>query len=216
MDFWDWDFSFVWERQFFISILLCAEGSINNLLETLDKDESVRNSIENSIIRIADHSPNEVLQSIYDFRQRQTKLSEVNVSTILRIVEHVTCTKKAQECLNEATIQRISEMCIVELVKMPDVCPMVQKPALESLVALGRKNCDVVMENLMRQMQHGQVTHFMVLHSMGQLATANPMGKQFNQSSLISNSPENIASRRFRFCLPFIFSLAEKAPPRNT
>uniref|UniRef100_A0A1B0DFX9 MROH2B-like N-terminal HEAT-repeats domain-containing protein n=1 Tax=Phlebotomus papatasi TaxID=29031 RepID=A0A1B0DFX9_PHLPP len=153
-------------------------GSINNLLETLDKDESVRNSIENSIIRIADHSPNEVLQSIYDFRQRQTKLSEVNVSTILRIVEHVTCTTKAQECLNEATIQRISEMCIVDLVKMPDVCPMVQKPALESLVALGRKNCDVVMENLMRQMQHGQVTHFMVLHSMGQLATANPMGKQ--------------------------------------
>uniref|UniRef100_A0A1L8DCH9 Putative heat repeat-containing protein 7a n=1 Tax=Nyssomyia neivai TaxID=330878 RepID=A0A1L8DCH9_9DIPT len=151
-------------------------GSINNLLETLDKDESVRNSIENSIIRIADQSPNEVLQSIYEFRQKQPKLSEVNVSTILRIVEHVTCTKKAQECLTEVTIQRISEMCIGELVKTPDQCPVIQKPALESLVALGRKSCDVVMENLMRQMQHGQVTHFMVLHSMGQLATANPTG----------------------------------------
>ncbi|XP_059616812.1 maestro heat-like repeat-containing protein family member 1 [Phlebotomus argentipes] len=151
-------------------------GSINNLLESLDKDESVRNAIESSIIRIADYSPNEVLQSIHDFRQKQAKLSEANVATILRIVEHVTCTKRAQQCLTEVTVQRISEMCIVELVKMPDMCPAVQKPALESLVALGRRNCDVVMENLMRQMQHGQVTHFMVLHSMGQLATANPMG----------------------------------------
>uniref|UniRef100_A0A1B0CX25 Maestro heat-like repeat-containing protein family member 1 n=2 Tax=Lutzomyia longipalpis TaxID=7200 RepID=A0A1B0CX25_LUTLO len=151
-------------------------GSINNLLESLDKDDTVRGAIESSVIRIADQSPNEVLQTIYEFRQKHTKLSEVNVSTILRIVEHVTCTKKAQESLTEVTIQRISEMCIAELVKTPDACPVIQKPALESLVALGRKNCDVVMENLMRQMTHGQVTHFMVLHSMGQLATANPTG----------------------------------------
>ncbi|GAB0100042.1 maestro heat-like repeat-containing protein family member 1 [Sergentomyia squamirostris] len=151
-------------------------GSINNLLDSLDKDDSVRNAIENAIIRIADQSPNEVLQTIYEFRQKLPKLVEANVATILRIVEHVTCTQKAQECLTEVTIQRISEMCILELVKSPDLCPIIQKPALESIVALGRRNCDVVMENLMRQMQHGQVTHFMVLHSMGQLATANPVG----------------------------------------
>ena len=44
---------------------------------------------------------------------------------------------------------------------------------MEILVAIGRYNCNIVMENLMLHLEPGSVTHFMILHCMGTLATVN-------------------------------------------
>lgn len=43
-------------------------------------------------------------------------------------------------------------------------------------MAIGRVHCDIVMQKLTNQCHQGQVAHFMILHGMGTLATANISG----------------------------------------
>lgn len=60
------------------------------------------------------------------------------------------------------------------MIKSNDHNPVIQKPALEILVSLGRRDsCTDVMEVLISNMQKNNPSHFMILHCMGTLATAN-------------------------------------------
>lgn len=68
------------------------------------------------------------------------------------------------------------ELCVGEMTKSTDHSPDIQDPCLSVLVAAGRFHCSKVMEGLLKQLQTGQVGHFMVLHCIGSLATANING----------------------------------------
>lgn len=68
------------------------------------------------------------------------------------------------------------ELCVGEMIKSTDHTPDIQNPCLAVLVAAGRYHCSKVMEGLLKQMPAGQVGHFMILHCIGSLATANTCG----------------------------------------
>lgn len=62
------------------------------------------------------------------------------------------------------------------MVKTSEHTPTIHNPCLEILVSTGRLHCTKVMEGLLKQLVPSQVGHFMVLHCIGSLATANTCG----------------------------------------
>ena len=54
-----------------------------------------------------------------------------------------------------------------------DVIPDLQNAASAVLVALGRRYCNHVMEDLLVKFQPGILPHFFVVETLGNLATAN-------------------------------------------
>lgn len=60
-------------------------GAVNSLLDTInDKDESVRVAVEKALIRTCKRRPNDTIEIIYNFRQKNPKLAELQVSILLR------------------------------------------------------------------------------------------------------------------------------------
>lgn len=60
-------------------------GAVNSLLDTInDKDESVRAAVEKALIRTCKRRPNDTIEIIYNFRQKNPKLPELQVSILLR------------------------------------------------------------------------------------------------------------------------------------
>lgn len=62
------------------------------------------------------------------------------------------------------------------MIKTTEHTPTIHNPCLEILVSTGRFHCTKVMEGLLKQLAPSQVGHFMVLHCIGSLATANTCG----------------------------------------
>lgn len=84
-------------------------------------------------------------------------------------------------------LHRLIAFTIAEITRSADHADAVQRPGVETLVALGRLHCDHVMDALCAQLHHSPAAsgsashqpaaaHFMVLHTMGALATANQSG----------------------------------------
>lgn len=78
--------------------------------------------------------------------------------------------------LSANCLDNVIELCISEMTKSTDHTPEIQNPCLSVLVAAGRYHCNKVMDGLLKQLPAGQVGHFMVLHCIGSLATANIKG----------------------------------------
>lgn len=68
------------------------------------------------------------------------------------------------------------DLCIVEMTRNENHMSLIQNPSMEILVAIGRKHCNITMSGLSKQLAQGHPSHFMVLHSIGTLATANISG----------------------------------------
>lgn len=73
-------------------------------------------------------------------------------------------------------MDKVIDLCVGEMVKANDHTPFIQNPCLETLVAAGRVHCAKIMDGLSKQLAPGQVAHFMVMHCIGSLATANITG----------------------------------------
>lgn len=78
--------------------------------------------------------------------------------------------------LSATCLDNVIELCVSEMTKSSEHTPEIQNPSLAILVAAGRYHCSKVMEGLLKQLPGGQVGHFMVLHCIGSLATANTCG----------------------------------------
>lgn len=78
--------------------------------------------------------------------------------------------------LSATCLDNVIELCVNEMTKSTDHMPDIQNPCLEILVAAGRYHCSKVMEGLLKQLPASQNGHFMVLHCIGSLATANTCG----------------------------------------
>ncbi|XP_017492787.1 PREDICTED: maestro heat-like repeat-containing protein family member 1, partial [Rhagoletis zephyria] len=76
------------------------------------------------------------------------------------------------EIPSEANKQLIT-LAVEELTRSAEHQPHIQEHALSILVAIGRKECNAVMEALMAHTKEGAVAHFMVMHCLGAMATAN-------------------------------------------
>lgn len=84
--------------------------------------------------------------------------------------------KEFSDQLSASCLDRVIELCVGEMTKSNDHTPEIQDPCLEVLVAAGRVHCNKVMEGLLKQLPVGQIGHFMVLHCIGNIATANING----------------------------------------
>lgn len=84
--------------------------------------------------------------------------------------------KENSDQLSASCLDSVIELCIGEMTKSSDHTPEIQNPCLDVLVAAGRFHCTKVMEGLLKQLQTGQVGHFMVLQCIGKIATANING----------------------------------------
>lgn len=92
--------------------------------------------------------------------------------SIHRVIEKF-CISNAHK-IKDDILPKIIDLCIADIIKSQDQC--IQNSGCETLVAIGRVHCDIVMQKLTKQCHQGQVAHFMILHCMGTLATANING----------------------------------------
>lgn len=59
--------------------------AVFSLLDCLnDKEEVVRHSVENSLLKIGDRHPDEILLIVAEYKKKNPKLTDVIISTILR------------------------------------------------------------------------------------------------------------------------------------
>lgn len=60
-------------------------AAVNSLLESIsDKDEHVRNSVENALVRMIEARPNQTIATLCEFKVKQPKLSDQATVIILR------------------------------------------------------------------------------------------------------------------------------------
>lgn len=84
--------------------------------------------------------------------------------------------RESSDQLSERCLDKVIDLCVSEMVKANEHTPLIQNPCLDTLVAAGRVHCAKIMDGLSKQLAQGQVAHFMVMHCIGSLATANIMG----------------------------------------
>lgn len=78
--------------------------------------------------------------------------------------------------IKEETIRKVVNIAISEMTKPTEHVPNIQNPSKEILVALGRKHCELVIQELMNSFVDGSIPHFMIMHCLGTLALANTTG----------------------------------------
>lgn len=90
-----------------------------------------------------------------------------------RVIEHVVL--NLMDRISHETASKCVEYSVNEMIRSPDQQATVQTPCREILVSVGRRYCKEVMDALIEHIQQHQVAHFMILYSLGSLATANIM-----------------------------------------
>ncbi|XP_053688196.1 maestro heat-like repeat-containing protein family member 1 [Sabethes cyaneus] len=147
---------------------------VNGLLDSLgEKDEALRNMTEASLIRIAKRRHDEIVEVFCEYRKKHPKLGDMQAAIILRVIEHVVI--NLMDKISHDTASKCVEYSVNEITRSPDQQTLVQAPCREILVSVGRRFCKDVMDALTKHVEQHQVAHFMILYSMGSLATANVM-----------------------------------------
>ncbi|KAJ6639089.1 Maestro heat-like repeat-containing protein family member 1 [Pseudolycoriella hygida] len=150
-------------------------AAIQSLLESItDKDEFVRNAVENALVRMIEARPDQIINALCDFRNKQPKLNDQAIVIILRVFEKFTLTDLKH--LSDEALMKLISFAIAEITKTMDQCVPIQKPGSEIIVALGRVHCQKVLDQLFSHLQQGHVSHFMILHCMGAIASVNVTG----------------------------------------
>lgn len=66
-------------------LLLLLLAAVNSLLDSInEKDEHVRNAVENALVRMIEARPNQTITALCEFKVKQTKLSDQATVIILR------------------------------------------------------------------------------------------------------------------------------------
>ncbi|XP_055615310.1 maestro heat-like repeat-containing protein family member 1 isoform X2 [Toxorhynchites rutilus septentrionalis] len=147
---------------------------VNELLETFgEKDDLLRSTTESSLIKIARRRHDEIVKIFCEYREKNPKIGEPQASVILRVIEHVVL--NLLDRISHETASKCIKYSVNEMVRSPDQQAVVQTPCREILVSVGRRYCKEVMNVLIEYINQNQVPHFMILYSMGSLATVNIM-----------------------------------------
>lgn len=113
---------------------------IGTLLEAAaDKNESVYYAVNRALKKIARKHPNELLQTICFYTQRNNKLGNEHLAALFQPMEEI-----CQEhiiAIDGDTVLLLINFCVEEMTKNPEYVPGVQMSASAVLVALGTKHC---------------------------------------------------------------------------
>ncbi|ALC48518.1 c11.1 [Drosophila busckii] len=157
------------------------EGVLYNIFEGLtDKDEQVRQSMQQAIVRILETHPLRASHILIDYRRKHAKLSEQTVALLLDCIQRVVSAETPTP-LPSAAHELLIALALEELTRSVDQhVPSIQNPALFILVAIGRgADCALVVETLQAHCgnsNNAQLPHFMLMQCLGQLAMANTAG----------------------------------------
>lgn len=104
--------------------------------------------------------------------------------------------KENSDQLSASCLDAIIDLCTTEMVKVVEHSPLIQNPCMEILVSAGRIHCTKVMDGLLKQLTPGHVGHFMILHCIGSLATANSTGMMPFVKSILETILPTLSSVR--------------------
>ncbi|CAH1975455.1 unnamed protein product [Acanthoscelides obtectus] len=149
--------------------------AIGMLLQSVrDKSPVVLETLMNSIRKLAEKHPNQVLLSCCQFYSKTPKPPPEHLASILKIMERV-CSDHIMKIDGDTIISTI-EISMNLMTENVYSEPLIQIPASEVLVALGRQHSVQVMDSLLKKLTAGIVPHFMVPRALGAMANTNAIG----------------------------------------
>ncbi|XP_013392835.1 maestro heat-like repeat-containing protein family member 1 isoform X1 [Lingula anatina] len=139
-----------------------------------DKNEDTQEMIGSALLELGRKQPALVLSSCYTYLKKHSKLNHGHRVVILNAIEKIL--KETLDELKESLAADLIAQASEELTESKEVVPEWQTAASGVLVAVGKKYCTLVMENLVAKFQPGVMPHFFVVQTMANLATANSFG----------------------------------------
>ncbi|XP_071959367.1 maestro heat-like repeat-containing protein family member 1 [Antedon mediterranea] len=167
-------------------------GAIDAMVTALvdaayDKKPEVRNIISSSLVDIGKQKPGMVLSSCHVYLKKHSKLQKDHRVVILQTMEKVIhetlsaiksglAAELVQLAAEEmtATKRAASFYTMIGVSTNTEVDPQWQTAASGVLVALGKKYCNEVMEEILKRFQPGTLPHFFTVQTMANLSTGNP------------------------------------------
>lgn len=147
-----------------------AEAVIQLLPGLFDKNESFRKAVEESLVSIAAKNEDLVIAMILEFREKSPKMDEKQLAILYQLIEKVI---RSYGKINTTAMEQLVKSSLEEIVKIADLVPTVQKPIIDTLIALSQMSPDIVIGGLLKYLVPGQPVHFMLLHALGELSTTN-------------------------------------------
>nr|CAI5839463.1 unnamed protein product [Callosobruchus analis] len=139
--------------------------AIGMLLQSVgDKSSVVLETLMNSIRKLAEKHPNQVLQSCCQFYSKSPKPPPEHLASILKIMERV-CSDHILR-IDGDTILSTIEISMNLMTENVYSEPVIQMPASDVLV----------MDSLLKKLTAGIVPHFMIPHALGAMANTNAVG----------------------------------------
>lgn len=159
--------------------VLGTGGQIDGLVMSLidgayDKNKEVKDVISHSLVNIGKKKSKLVLSSCHSYLRKYGKLPKHHRTAILQTMEKVI--KDTLDVIPEGLALDLIKLASDDLTGTKDVEPEWQAAASEVLVALGRRFCIQVMDELLTKFQPGVTPHFFVIQTMANLAMANAFG----------------------------------------
>ncbi|KAH1014351.1 hypothetical protein HUJ04_003198 [Dendroctonus ponderosae] len=149
--------------------------AIGVLLESLaDTNAAVRVSVTTSLSKLAEKHPNQVLLSSSEFCLKTPKSPNEHLGSILALMSRICCEHII--IIDGDTVLKLIDFAMKVMTGSPLHEPLIQMPASDILVALGRLHYIQVTDALLENLQAGVVPHYTIPHTMGALANTNPFG----------------------------------------
>ncbi|XP_033117617.1 maestro heat-like repeat-containing protein family member 1 isoform X2 [Anneissia japonica] len=137
-----------------------------------DKKPEVRNIISSSLVDIGKQQPTMVLSCCHVYLKKHSKLQREHRVVILQTIEKVI--EETLDAIKAGLASELVQLAAEEMTATKEVEPQWQTAASGVLVALGKKYCNEVMEEVLKRFQPGALPHFFIVQTMANLATANP------------------------------------------
>lgn len=120
---------------------------------------------------IAEKNTDMVILMVLEHREKTQRIDEKQLAVLYQLIEMII--RRHRTSITKETMSRLVNTSLEELIKIPDLVPTVQKPIIDTIIELSRVNSAIVISGLMNHLVPGQPVHFMLLHTLGELSTAN-------------------------------------------
>lgn len=123
------------------------------------------------MVSMAEKNTDMVILMTLEFREKTPKIDEKQLAILYQLIE--TIVRRFGSNVSSEVMETLVKISLEEIIKIADLVPTVQKPIIDTLIALSRMKSAVVIEGLLAHLIPGQPVHFMLLHTLGDLSTAN-------------------------------------------
>ena len=139
-----------------------------------DPDKRVRASIVNSLNEIGHRKPVLVISACVDWVLKYPKADNEHKITVMNVAYKL-IDERTDDVTRELALFAV-RMAMEQLTLDRDVVPDLQEQACSILVALANLVPDKIIDDLMANFTPGQVPHYFIIKTLGDVALANPTG----------------------------------------